>query len=80
MPTTNDSIAAFLARGGSIIKCPDGDANATPLRTMRKRFENGDTPLDSERAAERRQELFGAARLDGFSVSDALDFANGDSR
>jgi hypothetical protein len=42
----SDAIAAFLAKGGKITKCPDGKANATPLRKLRQR---------SERAAEAGQ-------------------------
>jgi hypothetical protein len=77
MSNTNtiDAMAAFLARGGAVTKCPARDANATPLRTLRRMAEQGES-LDSERMAERRQERFGAARLDGFSVSDSLDYSN----
>lgn len=44
--TSADAIAAFLANGGKVTKCPAGEANATPLRKLRQR---------SERAAEAGQ-------------------------
>ena len=70
MSKNTDAMAAFLARGGTIKQCPAGDANATPLRTLRRQQ---DEALDSEQQAERSAERFGAARLNGASMNDALD-------
>jgi hypothetical protein len=35
----SDAMAAFLARGGKVAKCPAGEAKATPLRKLRQRSE-----------------------------------------
>ena len=80
----NETVAEFLARGGRIAKGPTAEANATPLRVLRKQAErNADAGLgycvrayDAERADERRREIYGAAREGGASVSDALDESN----
>jgi hypothetical protein len=103
MDTTNDAIAAFLAKGGKITKCAPAEGNATPLRKLRARADaaieagQGDDGINVlarrgaetvdpsrvaredfaiENAAERRAERFGAARADGWTVSNALDYAN----
>ena len=34
--TTADALAAFLAKGGAVTKCPAAAGNATPLRKLRK--------------------------------------------
>ena len=34
--TTTDAMAAFLARGGTVKKCPAAEGNATPLRKLRR--------------------------------------------
>lgn len=86
----DETIADFLARGGRITKAPTAEANATPLRVLRKQADrNADAGLgyrvlsaeersiEAEHRAERRAEIFGAARLNGASESDALDEANG---
>jgi len=43
-----DAIAAFLANGGKVTKCPAREGNATPLRKLRKQAERaaecGQTP------------------------------------
>ena len=41
--TNTDAMAAFLARGGTVTKCPTRDANATPLRTLRRQQEAGES-------------------------------------
>jgi hypothetical protein len=71
--TNTDAMAAFLARGGTVTQCPARDGNATPLRILRREASAMLAHLDSEAQAERSQERFGAARLNGASVSDALD-------
>jgi hypothetical protein len=70
--TNTDAMSAFLARGGTVTKCPARDGNATPLRTLRRQQEAGES-FDSEQEAERRNESFGRARANGASVSDSLD-------
>ncbi len=39
-PDSNDAVAAFLAKGGAIKKCPPAEANATPLRKLRAKAES----------------------------------------
>jgi len=67
-----DAMAAFLARGGKVTKCPTREANATPLRTLRRQAEQA-AEYDSEGEAERSAERFGRARANGASMSEALD-------
>jgi hypothetical protein len=76
---TTDAMAAFLARGGAVTKCPPRDANATPLRKLRRQAEL-DASDDSEQQAELRAERFGRARLNGASMSEALDQSNAPRR
>lgn len=79
MTTTDKSklLADFLAKKGAV-RCPPGVANATSLARMRREHEHAlvDVLVDGglERESERAREAFGAARANGHSVSDALDY------
>ena len=72
-----------LPAGVKVTKCAPGVANATPIRNLRDEWERhadlsalGQREADmSERNAEIAMETYGAARLSGMSVSDALDEA-----
>jgi hypothetical protein len=45
--TTDDALAAFLAKGGAITKCPTREGNATPLRRLRQQ---ADAAIDAGQA------------------------------
>ena len=82
MTTKTETLADFFARGGQITKAPPAEGKATPLRVLRKQADRnadagrGYRVLSAENRAERRMEIYGAARLGGASESDALDEAN----
>lgn len=74
----------------TVTKCPDGTAELQreasrsffPSSAQRAGYLPSPKPVkrdasDIEHDAERRMELFGAARASGMSVSDALDECNG---
>lgn len=72
-----------IPAGFKVTRCPPGSANATPLWVLRKQEEQAieagfNTYREwqaflTENQTERRNEIFGAARLNGASISDALD-------
>jgi hypothetical protein len=69
MSNTSDAMAAFLARGGTVTQCGSSDKQAPTLRQLRRERDLECTDENPERA----QERFGAARANGYSVSDSLD-------
>ena len=82
MTTTQDAIAAFLAKGGSVRKIATGEgAGVTDRQWYAASQGNLDlrsklNGSDDERLAERRMETFRETRHVGGSVSEALDAMN----
>ena len=77
---SQSAIAQFLASKGATV-CPptrSHTSNARSLRKMRDAHERmcgPETDMDDMDDEVREREIFGAARLNGASVSDALDHA-----
>ena len=82
---TSDLVAAFLAKGGKVAKVASDATNGMTSRDWHRAAR--DVPAakvigdDSDAFAyEREAETFGAARMNGASVSEALDASRGYSQ
>jgi len=76
MPNAIDiALAAFLAKGGAVTKCPTRDGNATPMRKLRQQadaaMEAGQSPNVLARDASGRVDPSADAREYHAAESDA---------
>jgi len=75
MAKTTQTVAQFLALGGSITKCPASMKQAPALSTLRREQDEAIEAQNREFAdvEVQQREAYAEARACGFSVSEALD-------
>ena len=68
-------VEAFLARGGTVTRAAEGEGLGLSPRDWYNKVSDGPAVVtySADQTAERKNEIFGAARLNGASVSEALD-------